>query len=220
MRKILASILIAMFICVPAFAQEAAEPEVKADISISTVNAAADIIANVSGDWQIVTFTENNVPVAEWIIDGGYIDRTGRQIDGNVTVTGEVEDGVFKGIVAFKNNEIVNGKYKFFYEENNYLHAEGRFLNSLKSGYWEYFHATGKKMANGDYTANIRTGYWSFYNEKGIKEDGGWFNNGDESRVHNIDNFDWLRKDIDSMKYKRLQKFNSLNTFQKSPCNI
>lgn len=200
MKKILASLFMVIFIFVHIKAQNV-KPETSpaaADVSLN-----ADLTAEVSGDWQIVTFKENNVPVAEWIIDGGYIDKTGRQISGNVTVTGMVDDCEFKGILEFKNNEVVDGKYKFFFTENNYLHAEGKFINSMKEGYWEYFYKTGKKMANGDYSKNVRTGYWSFYNDKGIKEEGGWFKDGIKSRIHNTDKFEWLRKDIDAMKYKR-----------------
>lgn len=69
-------------------------------------------------------------------------------------------------------------KYQKEYFNDGTLKAEGWVKDSLKDGYWTFYHPNGNKEKEGHFTNGVANKYWYFYREEGSKEREGHYKNG------------------------------------------
>lgn len=89
------------------------------------------------------------------------------------------EQKVLKEVYHLNNDKpsMLEGAYTGYYQ-NGKVKVQGRYLNNVPHGIWEYFFENGRPRMRGRLEQNVSQGLWEYFYESGKKSMEGQFENG------------------------------------------
>ena len=135
---------------------------------LELTNANGEVVAILTGAEQeegVVTAYYDNgvkmwqVPVRNNVYEGKYVrwDQLGIKLE-----EGEYKEGVRHGLWRFWDSDRVGLFWGY-----SYLHMQGAFANSLRTGIWTDWHTADQKESEGEWQNDHMVGPWTFWNEDG-----------------------------------------------------